>query len=66
MKFFTKVYGFLSVRIEALKKVFDVRDVLVISGLSMLGYGLYLLYPWLSFTVCGALILAGGFFMRGE
>ncbi|MCE5211990.1 MAG: hypothetical protein LLG40_10585 [Deltaproteobacteria bacterium] len=64
MNFFAKFYGFFSTRIEALKKVVDVRDVLILSGLSMLGYGLYLLYPWLSFTVCGALILAGGFFMK--
>jgi hypothetical protein len=60
MKFVTKFYGFLSARIEVLKKAFDVRDVLILSGLLMLWYGLNLVYPWLSFTVCGALILAGG------
>jgi hypothetical protein len=56
----------VATRIKALRSAVDGRDILILSGLSMLGYGLYLLYPWLSFTVCGTLILAGGFFMRGD
>ena len=39
------------------------RDVLILIGLSLLFHGLYLLYPWLSYTVLGILILLGGFFM---
>jgi hypothetical protein len=46
-----------------LKKGFDVRDVLVFGGLSMLGYGLYLLRPWLGFAVSGALMMGIGLFM---
>jgi hypothetical protein len=60
MKFFTKVYGFLSARIEAFKKVFDVRDVLVYGGLFFIGYGLYQLYPWLGFTAFGVLSMLLG------
>lgn len=63
MKFFAKFFGFFGTRIEALINAVSGRDILILSGLSLLGYGLYLLYPWLSFTVCGALILAGGFLM---
>jgi len=48
--------------IDLLKKV-TLRDVLLVCGLGLLAHGLYLLYPWLSFTVCGILILVGGIFM---
>jgi hypothetical protein len=43
---------------------FDVRDPIVLCGLVLLGYGLYLLRPWVSFTVCGGLILVGGILME--
>jgi hypothetical protein len=35
-------------------------DFLSLAGFSMLGYGLYSVAPWLSFTVCGALLLVAG------
>jgi len=41
-------------------KLFDVRDLLVFGGLSMLGYGLYLREPWIAFSVCGVLSMALG------
>lgn len=28
-----------------------------------MGYGLYLFSPWVSYTVCGGLLIAGGLFM---
>lgn len=43
---------------------FDVRDPIVLCGLAMTGYGLYLFRPWVSFTVCGALLMAGGILME--
>ena len=52
---------------EMIKKIsgaITLRDVLIIIGLSLIGVGLYLFLPWVSFTVCGALILVGGFFMQ--
>jgi hypothetical protein len=49
--------------IQQLKKV-SFRDVLLVSGLTLIGVGLYLFAPWLSFTVCGVLIFAGGFLME--
>ena len=30
------------------------------AGLLLLGHGLYLLQPWISFSACGALLLIGG------
>jgi hypothetical protein len=43
---------------------FDVRDSIVLCGLAMTGYGLYLFRPWVSFTVCGVLLMAGGILME--
>jgi len=46
-----------------MKHALDFRDFFVFGGLSMLGYGLFLYLPWLSFTVCGVLLMAFGFLM---
>ena len=35
----------------------DIRDLFLIVGLAMLGYGLYLLRPWLGFSVPGAIMI---------
>lgn len=43
---------------------FDIRDAIVLGGLALMGYGLHLVRPWLSFTVCGALLMAGGILME--
>jgi len=43
---------------------FDVRDPIVLCGLAMTGYGLYLFRPWVSFAVCGVLLMAGGILME--
>jgi hypothetical protein len=51
--------------ISLLKKV-SLRDVLLVSGLALIGVGLYLFAPWVSFTVCGVIIFAGGFFMKAD
>jgi hypothetical protein len=50
---------FISAVVSA-AKLFDVRDLFVFGGLSMLGYGLYLKEPWIAFSVCGALLIALG------
>jgi hypothetical protein len=39
---------------------FDVRDFLVYGGLISLGYGFYLLFPWLGFVVYGAVSMLFG------
>lgn len=43
---------------------FDVRDPIVLCGLAMTGYGLYLFRPWVSFAVCGVLLMVGGILME--
>lgn len=66
MKFITKFYGFLSTRIEAIRKAIDVRDILVYGGLFFIGYGLYQLYPWLGLTAFGivSMLLGLGWIIR--
>lgn len=47
----------------------DVRDVLILGGLSMLFYGIYLYCPWLAFTVCGSIVFVmgvAGYFLGGK
>lgn len=49
-----------------MKKI-DVRDVIFVGGLALLGYGLFLFLPWVSFAVCGAFLIAMSLFMaKGE
>lgn len=38
----------------------DIRDFHIYGGLIMSGYGLFLLYPWLSFTVIGLILFIMG------
>lgn len=42
----------------------DIRDVFFLSGLALLGYGLYLFQPWVAFAVVGALLMVVGILMR--
>ena len=48
-----------------IKKI-DVRDIIFCAGLVLLGYGLFLFLPWVSFTVCGGLLIALSITMRGR
>jgi hypothetical protein len=49
--------------IGIINKAVGLREVLLISGFVALAYGLYLLRPWVSFSVSGVILLAAGFFM---
>lgn len=53
-------------KIFSLLQKISFRDVLLVTGLTLIGVGLYLFAPWLSFTVCGVVIFAGGFFMKAD
>jgi hypothetical protein len=37
-----------------------IPDVVSLAGLSLLGFGLYMFEPWVSFSVCGALMILAG------
>lgn len=49
--------------LSGVRKSFDVRDVLVFGGLAMLGFGLFLLRPWLGFAVAGLILMCFGLFI---
>jgi hypothetical protein len=59
-----KIKEGFSKTIQVFVKIFGLREFLMVSGLSLLGYGLYLYQPWVSFTACGLLLIAGGFFIK--
>lgn len=35
-------------------------DFLALTGLALLGYGLFLFEPWVSYSVCGSLLIVAG------
>lgn len=42
-------------------------DVCLFGGFALLGYGLWLYLPWLSYVVCGGVLMSIGLFMgRGS
>lgn len=48
--------------VSALWKAVDIQDFFIFGGLALLGYGLWMLYPWLGFTVPGAILMCFGLF----
>jgi len=50
----------------SIKSILGVREVLMIIGLGLVAYGLYLFVPWVSYSVTGCFLMAGGFFLRDE
>jgi hypothetical protein len=51
------------IRVSAIWEAFDIRVVLFFGGLILLGYGLFLYLPWVSFSVCGVILMAVGWLM---
>lgn len=45
-------------------RLIGVRDVLYFGGLAMLGYGLWLLRPWIGCSVAGLLLMTTGYLMQ--
>ena len=52
---------------RALHRALDLRDVLLLGGLAMLGRGLYVKCgEWLALVVCGILLMVIGYLMRSK
>jgi len=69
MKYCQKIKPFIQKTVRRVKSFFsvDIRDVLYFGGLFMSWYGLYLWKgQWLAFMVCGPLLMATGYSMRGK
>lgn len=52
--------------VGSLKRAADIRDFFVFGGLAMLWHGLNQQWPWLSYAVCGVILMAIGYLMKGE
>ena len=61
-----RLYTFLSFAVSTMWDAFDIRIVLFFGGLGLLFYGLFLYLPWVSFSVCGVILMATGWLMRGK
>ena len=57
------MFGKINSKNIPLKKI-SLRDILLVCGLTSLGYGLYQFKPWVAYTVCGVLVMVAGFFMK--
>jgi hypothetical protein len=51
------------IRVSAIWEAFDIRIVFFFGGLSLMTYGLFLYLPWVSFSVCGVILMAVGWLM---
>jgi len=58
-----KIAEYIKSRFQRVYDSFDIRDFFVYIGLGLLFYGLYLLQPWIAFSVCGVLLMAIGYLM---
>ena len=58
-----RLVTFLSFVASAMWDAFDIRIVLFFGGLGLLFYGLFLYLPWVSFSVCGVILMAVGWLM---
>ena len=55
-----EIFGKIRKSTKYLAGLIGLRDFFVFGGLGLMGYGLHLYEPWVSFTVCGACMLAFG------
>ena len=60
-----RLVKFLSFAASTMWDIFDIRIVFFFGGLSLLGYGLFLYLPWVSYSVCGVILMAVGWLMGG-
>lgn len=54
------IFATIKSRLGAAWSAFDVRDFLVYGGMCSIGFGLHQLFPWLGWTVFGAVSMALG------
>jgi hypothetical protein len=60
VKTIRKIGNFIKSLFKGLWNAFELRDIFVFGGLFSLGYGLWLLRPWLGFAVPGLLLFVLG------
>ncbi len=57
---------FLNFAVSTMWDTFEIRIVFFFGGLILLGYGLFLYLPWLSYSICGVILMAIGWLMGGK
>jgi len=66
LKIIKRFAPYLLSRLKVLADALDIRDFLMIGGLSLLCYGLYGYDPRLSYCTGGVFLMAIGYLMRGK
>lgn len=66
LKIIKRFAPYLLSRLKVLADALDIRDFLMIGGLSLLCYGLYGYDPRLSCCTGGVFLMAIGYLMRGK
>lgn len=51
------------IRVSKIWEGFDIRPFFFFGGLILMGYGLFLYLPWVSFSVCGLILMVIGWVM---
>ena len=59
----TKINNLISWISTKVKSAFDLQDIFVFTGLFLLGYGLWLVKPWLAYSVIGLILFCMGLFV---
>jgi len=63
--FFKLLYA-IKLRFSRTTKAFNIQDLLFIIGYLLFGYGLFIIYPALCFTICGGLLMFLCLFTKGD
>lgn len=66
LKIIKRFAPYLLSRLKVLADALDIRDFLMIGGLSLLCYGLYGYDPRLSYCTGGVFLMIIGYLMRGK
>lgn len=66
MEIKAKFYKLFHIISESMKFEIDVRDVFLFTGWGMVAYGLWLLAPWIGFTIGGLLLMLMALLMKGK
>lgn len=61
-----KLFNPLRSLMSRLATALDIRDFFVFGGLALLGYGLWLLRPWLGFAASGFLLMLIGYLLKDK
>lgn len=64
---FVRFFILILSRIKAIALTpIDVRDLIYFVGLGVMSYGIYMFMPWLSFVVCGAILMITAYISGGK